>query len=1353
MIQNQQDACLTVELMERLAHGEFQATELAIIEKHIESCEHCQSLLESVSLDVHWHNDVLPVLRNPVDNDGIHSDKKDDGRDDQGLESLLKLLGPTDDPHKLGRIGTYEVVGVIGRGGMGVVFKAFDAALNRFVAIKMLLPHLAASGAARKRFAREGQAAAAVIDDNVLPIYSVAEWQGVPYLVTQYSRGTTLQKRIQDQGPLELKEILRIGMQVARGLAAAHAQGLVHRDVKPSNILLDGTVERAMLTDFGLARAVDDTSMTRTGIIAGTPQYMSPEQARGGTVDSKSDLFGLGCVMYAMCTGRPPFRAENSYAVLRLITDEEPHSIHEINPDIPDWLCRLIARLMAKSPDERFASAAEVADLLESCLAHVQQPTVTLLPEPLRNTQSVNERKATRRWLTAIGVMLIGLAVLFGFVISFQSQDGTLLIESSVDDITVRVSQGDTVVRRLTVTKAGTKINVAAGSYIVAIEGDVDGIAIENDKVNLRRGGTEIVKLTSHRPAEITMPPAESAITQQATQKLLQQIVERTILYVTDVRAVGQVLYFTLHQRNPPKDALGLLEIQLHCEKPMPFLWTGPAPDAATVVSPQHTLPSIGTGFPLIPLPFAAEGHKVAFIFPDNDSAVVAGKQLAAIGDQSLLDAQRRVNSIEGRLHDDGIIFGEHAAIGRYTTEFRLLTQMDPAPSVNHQLSRFMPATWLDMYVSILTNPISAKRYQLMEAQQQQVLKLHSEFKMKATPTNRHELTIGTQIAIQNVLTPEQDQQVQRDIFVAWNINKFRDAKILDQLHVNDAQRNQIDSLWKAMSQKTQKSVVGEVDIAAERQRLFDEILGLLTREQQQQFVRVHQERVFDSRIPPQPVEMIPAPFDGDVRTPIVPIETHIAVALPTINWRQLYMGRAMEPQLAKWHQITSEQQQRIYAISQDFLRDATPVTRNAEERRAQSAIQALLTVEQDQLLRREIWLAVNATRLRAPATHVQLGLEPQQRQQIEEAWSKFSEEVRQNNGWLADGTDSHRGIFDDTFAVLTTEQRELYLLKLQDPVFDSGFQPHPMTGSHVATETQAPADARLVDILKLRLEKQKQAYPLLDQVREDMKTLDGGGLQILENTVKTDLAEYTAEHPDLAQAFESWQSDYRYVHRAKEAVSLMCGDDERKPLMLGVARILMEGDLKGKDEPKLDGLRSQLGDNPTDTQLLQFVQDAFKEKLPELTRRLSESSERVPHTSVHEEHLKAAEELQTEYLMMQLYYGAATNEKTSPVKAIERLLSDPTPELMESVELASVTKPVAADRVIVFQGQRFKVELRPGETQIVRLPEGTRKFTWNSGDVSEVIGDEDAKQIFTFVICDRTQDGTVSWQLFGQKF
>jgi serine/threonine protein kinase len=149
-------------------------------------------------------------------------------------------------------------------------------------------------------------------------------------------------KIVDREGWLTLPEILRIGLQTAAGLAAAHAQGLVHRDVKPSNILLEKGIERALLTDFGLARASDDASVTLTGYHPGTPRYMSPEQARGEAVDARSDLFSLGSVLYAMCTGRPPFRAETTFGTLRKITDSEPPLVREINPAIPQWLERCV---------------------------------------------------------------------------------------------------------------------------------------------------------------------------------------------------------------------------------------------------------------------------------------------------------------------------------------------------------------------------------------------------------------------------------------------------------------------------------------------------------------------------------------------------------------------------------------------------------------------------------------------------------------------------------------------------------------------------------------------------------------------------------------------------------------------------------------------------------------------------------------------------------------------------------------------------------------------------------------------------------------------------------------------------
>ncbi|MBL8817850.1 MAG: serine/threonine protein kinase [Planctomyces sp.] len=318
------------------------------------------------------------------------------------------LLSKASHPEMLGRIGRYDVERLIGTGGMGVVFKAYDTELNRPVAVKLLAPYLASSGSARNRFAREARAAAAVVDDHVVPIHNVETDGEHPFLVMKFIAGGSLQQRIDREGPLQVCEVLRIGMQTAQGLAAAHAQGLIHRDVKPSNILLDEGVDRALLTDFGLARASDDASLTRSGFHPGTPHYMSPEQVRGELIDARSDLFGLGCVLYAMCTGHPPFRGESSYTVLRRITDDTPRQIRETNPQIPAWLDRLVLKLLAKSPEDRYPSATDVHTLLEKCLAHIQQPTTVDLPDELQ------QRSNLYNWFVPLGLMTVCVAICCG---------------------------------------------------------------------------------------------------------------------------------------------------------------------------------------------------------------------------------------------------------------------------------------------------------------------------------------------------------------------------------------------------------------------------------------------------------------------------------------------------------------------------------------------------------------------------------------------------------------------------------------------------------------------------------------------------------------------------------------------------------------------------------------------------------------------------------------------------------------------------------------------------------------------------------------------------------------------------
>ncbi len=390
---------------------------------HLADCPHCQARLEQMAAAPSQWRDIRDSLI--VDNaledvtTSVHGRKTSEtpregrerwNRPSAWTESMAKsLLSAASHPEMLGRIGRYDVERLIGSGGMGVVFKAYDTELNRPVAVKLLAPYLASSGSARNRFAREARAAAAVVDDHVIPIHNVETDEEHPFLVMKYIAGGSLQQRLDREGPLNVCEILRIGMHTAKGLAAAHAQGLIHRDVKPSNILLDEGVDRALLTDFGLARATDDASLTRSGFHPGTPHYMSPEQVRGEAIDARSDLFGLGCVLYALCTGHPPFRSETSFAVLRRITDDTPRSIRETNSSVPAWLEEVVIKLLAKLPDDRYSSATDVHALLEKCLAHIQQPTAVDLPVELQI------KAPSHKWFAALAVVLLSIAVCGSF--------------------------------------------------------------------------------------------------------------------------------------------------------------------------------------------------------------------------------------------------------------------------------------------------------------------------------------------------------------------------------------------------------------------------------------------------------------------------------------------------------------------------------------------------------------------------------------------------------------------------------------------------------------------------------------------------------------------------------------------------------------------------------------------------------------------------------------------------------------------------------------------------------------------------------------------------------------------------
>jgi serine/threonine protein kinase len=291
--------------------GNLSAEDQAAFEEHLEDCLDCRELLETRAADEQsWRaaKELLCYIATPVATRDAsdHADTADPDLNVINAHNLqstsrspqlaevdlraLSFLAPSDDPAMMGRIGTYEIIGLLGRGAAGIVLKGFDRSLSRNVAIKVLDPTAANIGAARERFAREARAMAAITHEHVVPVYGVDVHQGLPYFVMEYVAGGSLDRRLLSEGPLDAVSVVRIGLQAAQALDAAHQQGLVHRDIKPGNILIDKGTERVRVADFGLARVMNEVSCTRSGFIAGTPQYMAPEQVRAETCDARADL-------------------------------------------------------------------------------------------------------------------------------------------------------------------------------------------------------------------------------------------------------------------------------------------------------------------------------------------------------------------------------------------------------------------------------------------------------------------------------------------------------------------------------------------------------------------------------------------------------------------------------------------------------------------------------------------------------------------------------------------------------------------------------------------------------------------------------------------------------------------------------------------------------------------------------------------------------------------------------------------------------------------------------------------------------------------------------------------------------
>jgi hypothetical protein len=423
---------------------------------------------------------------------------------------LCAFLTPAQGPGELGRLGPYRVLRILGAGGMGVVFQAEDPQLKRKVALKAMLPALAASESARKRFLREAQAAAAVKDDHIVTIHQVGEDRGVPFLAMEFLDGETLDDRLQRELALPMAEVLRIGREIAEGLAAAHEHGLIHRDIKPANIWLEGRRARVKILDFGLARAMaDDAHLTQPGLVVGTPAYMAPEQAQAQTPDHRADLFSLGCVIYQMATGRVPFQGKDVMSTLTALATQSPQPARQLNPTVPAALSDLVMQLLAKKPSQRPRSARAVAEAIQAIpVGPGRAPATGAVPARAASGAKADSVSALTKVLTpgvrraaplvalvaaAAALLLLGLlgvgALLFGpAAYRFATNRGQLAVDTTEPGVEVVIKQGGQTVGTLD-SSSKRELTLKAGTYQLELPEGREGLRLSTDQVTLTRGG------------------------------------------------------------------------------------------------------------------------------------------------------------------------------------------------------------------------------------------------------------------------------------------------------------------------------------------------------------------------------------------------------------------------------------------------------------------------------------------------------------------------------------------------------------------------------------------------------------------------------------------------------------------------------------------------------------------------------------------------------------------------------------------------------------------------------------------------------------------------------------------------
>lgn len=521
--------------------GKLENEERERLENHLSDCPPCIDTVRSIEL-----NDTLEGLTQNV----LRRDKSPTGqnsaRDSQLISGLIKRLEalptngqtPTDSSTvdscrilptgsvaedraaevqrllaaaeregDIGKLGRYHICELLGAGSSGVVYLADDQQLNRPVALKILRPSL--GGDARERFLAEAQATAKLAHQNIVSIFDVGIEGPLAYIAMQWQPGQTLEQKLENESTLSSAEVRQLGIAVASGLAAAHGEGLIHRDIKPANIWIPDGDADAKILDFGLVRVTDENpQLTCTGMIAGTPCYMSPEQSRGESLDARSDLFSLGCLLYKCATGMLPFRSDNALATLQAIQRQHPDHPATRDPSVDRRTGDLTMMLLEKSRHRRPESAMIVAELLALPTSQwkTDVPEYDVVAQTCLESKNEAARPATKtgssawfRWLVAaVAVGLLGWA---GFlfspdIIRIVTNQGEIIIDSKVDDVEIEVLQGGKRIKLID-TKTNQSIDIKAGEYQLRPVGKNNSILIDKETLTLKRGGQVIVKVTN----------------------------------------------------------------------------------------------------------------------------------------------------------------------------------------------------------------------------------------------------------------------------------------------------------------------------------------------------------------------------------------------------------------------------------------------------------------------------------------------------------------------------------------------------------------------------------------------------------------------------------------------------------------------------------------------------------------------------------------------------------------------------------------------------------------------------------------------------------------------------------------